>query len=347
MPNKPHSSHKINTPTETSNNPSSKFCCRKGLPILALILAIISLIMAAINAHCLKRVIHVIKADQEQQTLLVKGITEMQNTVRLQQTELDKALKRINVSQLTLAYQETAYLAKQSVYQLKLDNIEAASMLLQSAATRLEGISAPTSRSVKEKLTGILQLLKAREKIDRTVIMQQLEQLNQQVDALPLKTPSASGAKAPSTPSTSETGIWQNLRESWHFLGQLIIVRHHEQPVEPLLSVDQTFYLKQNLQLRLGEASLAVLYRDQGLYRTSMQIAKTWVKQFFNLNAKNTQAFINHIDNLLQMDVSIATPNVFTTLDSILRELNEQIDSVNKTSLALGSVKQGAEKKKA
>ena len=169
-------------------------------------------------------------------------------------------------------------------------------------------------------------MLKATKTVNRDELISQLDALKHQVEKLPLNLPEVSKAAAIET-KNDQSGFWQPVKESWGQIKQLMIIRHHDKPVEPLVTPLQDVYLKQNLQLQLEEASLAVLYRDPDLYRSSLQKINAWVKQFFNPRDKATQTFLETIHQLSQVNIETASPNVFGKLNEVLRELANQSDS--------------------
>ena len=61
------------------------------------------------------------------------------------------------------------------------------------------------------------------------------------------------------------------VREAWNDVRQLVRVQHMEKADVPILAPTQSFFLRENLKLRLIGARLALLTRDQASYKDDPQ----------------------------------------------------------------------------
>lgn len=301
---------------------------RKWLPVFACLLSIIAISISLWTARFLKNEIGNLKSGnavfETSLKKLQQQLPELQYEVRSQQDSINEWLKQTKTSKRNWIEREASYLVKQAIYQLKLNNLNSATELLSDAFNTLNTASFVEAGGIKNQLAEVVRVLKATKTVNRDELISQLGALKQQVEKLPLNLPEFSNLPATRMTKNDQSGFWRPLKESWEQIKQLMIIRHHDKPVEPLVAPLQDVYLRQNLQLQLEEASMAVLYRDPNLYHSCLQKIDAWVKQFFNPRDKATQAFLETIHQLSQVDIETASPNVFNKLNEILRELATQ-----------------------
>lgn len=319
--------------TDGSDKPteSVKKCpYKKWIPIFALLLSLIAIGIALAVGRCLWKEIQQLKSNN---VILENVVQKMQqelptleSTVKSQENSISEILNQTKASRAHWAYAEIAYLTQQAIYQLRLSNVDNAVGLLNDALGIFD-VSLPNNSPIENKLATTISTLKATPKIDRNALISQIDQLAQQVDTLPLNLPGSPNLSTASSVKNTTSGSWNFFKASWEQLKQLIVIRYHEKPTEPLITPQQDIYLKQNIQLQLEKASMAVLYRDATLYRSSLQKVNTWVKQFFNLRANSTQAFLKATDALSQINIAPTTPDVVTTLQGILNEVKPLLET--------------------
>jgi uroporphyrin-3 C-methyltransferase len=78
-------------------------------------------------------------------------------------------------------------------------------------------------------------------------------------------------------------GLWDGAR-------QLLRVSRIEQPEAALLAPEQSFFLRENLKLRLLNARLALLSRQTGSARADLLSANAWLGKYFDPASRKTQA---------------------------------------------------------
>ncbi|MBY0431377.1 MAG: uroporphyrinogen-III C-methyltransferase, partial [Rhodospirillales bacterium] len=77
------------------------------------------------------------------------------------------------------------------------------------------------------------------------------------------------------------------------------------------------FFLRENLRLRLLNARLALLSRDQWTYRKELKQAQDWIERYFDQREKSVQAAQTAIRQLSQAEINIALPNLNESLSAI------------------------------
>jgi uroporphyrin-3 C-methyltransferase len=97
----------------------------------------------------------------------------------------------------------------------------------------------------------------------------------------------------------------------------LIRIQRIDRPEPPLLTPDQTFFLRENLKLRLLTARIALLQRDEASYRADLQTADSWIKQHFDTHDPATQAALATLRQLSASGLVIQVPDISGTLNAI------------------------------
>ena len=82
----------------------------------------------------------------------------------------------------------------------------------------------------------------------------------------------------------------------------------------PLLTPGQAYFLRENLKLRLLNARLSLLTRDEAGYREDLRVAQAWIARYFDTRAKPTASAQAQLKQLAQATVSIEPPNLAESL---------------------------------
>jgi len=198
-------------------------------------------------------------------------------------------------------------------------NVRAALLALQLAENRLSRADRPQFLPVRRALTRDIERLKALPALDLPGLSLALDRLASSVDALPLafderaERPAAGkAAKAP------EEGYFERLGgEIWRELRQLVVVRRVDVPEPPLVPPPQAYFLRENLKLRLLNARLELLTRDEAGYREDLRAAQGWIQRYFDTRAKGTQAALAQLKQLSSASVSFEPPSIADSLEAV------------------------------
>jgi uroporphyrin-3 C-methyltransferase len=102
-------------------------------------------------------------------------------------------------------------------------------------------------------------------------------------------------------------------------LNKLIVFKKLDAPVEPLLSPEQTVYLKQNMRLLLEQAQLALLKKNQRLYEANLNKALAWIGTYFPTHEKPVQVIQEQMQALATRDIDPKLPEISGSL-SLLKQ---------------------------
>ena len=125
-----------------------------------------------------------------------------------------------------------------------------------------------------------------------------------QVDRLPPRgTPSLAEATTGEPAAPVQPGWRGWLDRIWQQLRPLVVIRQRTQSVEPLLTSSQTAMLRQQLQLQLQLAQLALLRGEPSIYHTSLDAALDLLDRQFDGNAAEVTALRATLRELTQQPI--------------------------------------------
>lgn len=197
--------------------------------------------------------------------------------------------------------------------------------LLKSADLILKETDDVSIYEVRKALAADIAALEAVPRLDTEGAFLQLGALNTQVDRLSL-VPITNKRELPAlleqiTPDSVSQSWTQGLKASWSDaidkFEQLIVIQHRDEPVEPLLSPEQHFFLQQNLHLMLEQAQLALLQRKQNAYDSALSKSENWIDTYFDPQDSTTNALLRGIAELKQLQVAPEIPDISGSLNTL------------------------------
>jgi len=195
-------------------------------------------------------------------------------------------------------------------------NVNAALAALQTADARLARADRPQFLPVRKALARDIEKLKSAPNIDLVGLAVKLDQVIASVPALPLPLDQPESSARETAPSGE--GFWTRLGSGvWGELKQLVQVRNLERQEAPLLAPSQAYFLKENLRLRLLNARLDLIERNQPLFRNDMQAAVAWLDRYFDPRSKQVQSAAANLKQLSSSGISIETPDIADSLAAV------------------------------
>jgi len=228
---------------------------------------------------------------------------------------------------------EAEYLIRLANHRLLLDrDVDTALAALATADARLRDTGDPALIPARKALAEDMAALRALPRVDRTGLSLQLSALARQAAALPLATPTperlaAAGEPdaAPETPAAegapaeADRPWWASLTEAWEILRGLIVIRQHDDPVQPLIPPEQRFFLTQNLVLQLEQARIALLRGEADIYRERVAQARAWVARYFDGADPAVVEALARLKDLAGRDIAPPLPEITRGLAAIAR----------------------------
>ena len=196
-------------------------------------------------------------------------------------------------------------------------NVRAALLALQLAEARLAKADRPQFLPVRRALARDIERLKSLPVLDIAAMSARIDALVAAVDSLPLAFEERS-APAKSESKAVEGGFWPRLgSELWAELKSLVVVRQMSTPEPPLLPPPQTYFLRENLRLRLLNARLSLLTRDEAGYREDLRAAQAWIARYFDPRSKQGADALAQLKQLSAASISFEMPTISESLDAV------------------------------
>ncbi|PLQ01519.1 fused uroporphyrinogen-III synthase HemD/membrane protein HemX [Cupriavidus pauculus] len=216
-------------------------------------------------------------------------------------------------------------------------NVQVALAALQSADARLARADKPQYNQLRRAIARDIARMKAVPDTDLTGAAIKLDESINQIDALPLLSgermldrvpgendkPAKADAKGASAPAA--TGNF--LTRTWDYvlaeLGQVIRVRKVDDTNALLLSGDQGWFLRENVKLRLLNARLALLSRNEPVFRNDLAAAQAMIGRYFDTRSRRVQGVLTLLKQSQASAVSVSLPTMAESLGA-LRALKKE-----------------------
>jgi uroporphyrin-3 C-methyltransferase len=243
-------------------------------------------------------------------------------------------LSRVREDRLLAEIEQDVAIAAQ---QLQLaGNVEAALIALRGAEARLARSAQPQFLPLRTLIARDIERLKALPGADVSGIALKLDGILNAAGILPLAyeqrplpdsqetaAPSlADGASAAVLPVSVTNVDWQGmarrwLADLWQELRQLVRIERIDRPDPGLLAPRETFFLRENLRLRLLSARLALLARDNRSFQADLQQAGIWLERYFDTRAPAVEEARATLKELGRLDVVRVLPGLDETLAAV------------------------------
>jgi uroporphyrin-3 C-methyltransferase len=197
-------------------------------------------------------------------------------------------------------------------------NVRAALLALQLAESRLARADRPQFVPVRRALARDIDRLKALPAIDFAAMSLRLDGLVAAVDSLPLAFDERGERAAAKEVPADDRGFFVRLAsEVWNEVRQLVVVRRLDKSEPPLLPPSQAYFLRENLRLRLLNARLSLLTRDEAGYREDLKAANAWIQRYFDAKSRHTADALAQLKQLSATSISFEMPTISESLDAV------------------------------
>jgi uroporphyrin-3 C-methyltransferase/uroporphyrinogen III methyltransferase/synthase len=221
-------------------------------------------------------------------------------------------------------------------------NVQGALIALANADRSLSRSDKPQFINIRRAIARDIEKLKALPAVDQAGVALRLDNVIAQVDALPLlsdEKPALPAAGAPALPAPRArargkqapapepapltlgervTSTWRNWsHEMWDDIRQLIRVRSVDTPEALMLSPNQAWFLRENLKLRLLNARLALLSRNEATFRDDLNTAQDMLLKYFDTRARGTQTVQAALRQVQANNVAIDMPDLADSLNAV------------------------------
>ena len=294
----------------------------------------------ASNAETAQAVRDIQEAAKELQVKV--GVLENRQTeAQSQQAALEQMYQDISKNRDEWALSEIEQVLSTASQQLQLaGNVQGALIALQNADRSLSRSDKPQFITIRRAIARDIDKLKALPSVDQPGIALRLDNVISQIDALPLLSdekpaepiapsrvnpPRTTAGKAAAVPAPPVPGVgqritdtWRNWsHEMWDDIRQLIRVRTVDNPDALMLSPSESYFVRENLKLRLLNARLALLSRNEGTFRDDLSSAQQMLVKYFDTKARSTQAAQALLRQVQANNVTIDVPDLSESLNAV------------------------------
>jgi len=251
------------------------------------------------------------------------------NESQAQQASLDALYRDLAPSRDELALTEIEQILVLASQQLGLaGNVQAALNALQVADSKIAQLDRPQFGPLRRALAHDIDRLKAVPYVDVAGISIRIDQVVASIDMLPL----ARDERIPPSPppaSPADESAWHRLlRELWAQIGDVVRIEVTNRPAAPLVTPEQSFFLRENLRLHLLSARIALLSRDDLSFKADLQAATAWLRKYFDPTAKPVQAAIATLTQQAAVTMPGEIPDLSRSLEAVrvLKAAGERVE---------------------
>lgn len=236
--------------------------------------------------------------------------------------------------------EETLTVASQ---QLQLaGNVQGALTALQNADTTLSRSDRPQFIAIRRVIEHDIDKLRALPSVDVSGNVLRLDSLINMVDSLPLLAdekaappprldakpvdrgprlvPNRGGGThevQPGLLERADDAVRYGVAEAWQEFQELVRVRRVDQPDALLLSPSQSYFVRENLKLRLLNARQALLGRQEEIYRSDLVRAEDTLDKYFDTRSRQTVAALTLLKQIEATNTVVALPTLADSLNAV------------------------------
>jgi uroporphyrin-3 C-methyltransferase/uroporphyrinogen III methyltransferase/synthase len=272
------------------------------------------------------------------------GVLEgRQQEAQAQQLALEQLYNDMSKNRDEWALAEIEQVLSTASQQLQLaGNVPGALIALQNADRSLSRSDKPQFITIRRAIARDTEKLKALPSVDSVGLAVRLDNVIAQVDALPMLSdatptlPAAPARKAaarrkgapepapaPVEPAADTwlgrvQGAWSSWTgEMWTDVRQLLRVRTVENPEAMMLAPEHAYFLRENLKLRLLNARMALLSRNEAAFRADLLAAQEQLVRYFDTRASQTQRVQALLRQVQGSNLAIEMPTLADSLNAV------------------------------
>jgi len=252
------------------------------------------------------------------------AVTEARlSEVSLQRTQLEELMQSLSRSRdenLVVDIESSVRLAQQQA-QLT-GSVEPLLAALKTAELRVNRAAQPRLTPVQRAIARDVARIKATALADTPALLVKLDELVALADELPVANavplPRSNNDTLKRKPEETVTNWWMRMGQLvGNELRGLVRVSRIENPEAALLSPDQSFFLRENLKLKLLNARLGLLSRQIDAVRADLAAASVALGRYFDASSRKTQTATAVLQQVRGQMKALELPRVDDTLAAL------------------------------
>jgi len=288
---------------------------------------------------------HLVQESSRELQAKVTVLESRQQEAQSQQLALEQLYQDLSKNRDEWALTEIEQVLSTASQQLQLaGNVPGALIALQNADRSLSRSDKPQFITIRRAIAKDTEKLKALPNVDSVGVALRLDNVIAQIDSLPmlsddkLALPAAPEKKARAKPvldkhgkpvavaAEPESAPWlQSLQgawtgwssEMWADVRQLIRVRSVANPDALMVSPAQAYFMRENLKLRLLNARMALLSRNETAFRADLIAAQDALVKYFDTRARATQGAQALLRQVQSSNLAIEMPTLSDSLNAV------------------------------
>ena len=258
-----------------------------------------------------------------------------------QQLALEQLYQDLSKNRDEWALAEIEQVLSTASQQLQLaGNVQGALIALQNADRSLSRSDKPQFITIRRAIAKDTEKLKALPSLDLVGVALRIDNVIAQVDTLPMLADAKPAPPAPPVRARHMDGLKPDAKPvglpppesllaraqaTWRAwsdemladMRQLIRVRQVTTPDALMISPEQAYFLRENLKLRLLNARLALMARNEAAFRTDLLAAQDALAKYFDGRAAGTQAAQALLRQVQANNVAIDMPSLSDSLNAV------------------------------
>ncbi len=272
----------------------------------------------------------------------VGALENRQSETQSQQLALEQLYNDLSKNRDEWALTEIEQVLSTASQQLQLaGNVPGALIALQNADRSLSRSDKPQFITIRRAIGRDMEKLKALPSVDSTGVALRLDAVIAQIDALPML--SDEKPALPAAPEKARKPVlvrnaagklvgppapeplllqvrngfdtWSG--DMWNDVRQLIRIRRVDTPEALMLSPTQSYFLRENIKLRLLNARMALLSRNETAFRNDLIAAQDGLAKYFDTRARATQTAQSLLRQVQASNLAIDMPTLSDSLTAV------------------------------
>ena len=239
--------------------------------------------------------------------------------------QLQKAYQELLKGRINWLVDEAESMLNTASQQLMLSgNLQGAVSVLEHIDSRLSRFEQPELIPIKQAISNDLAALKNRPYVDISATALRIDRLETGISGLPLVLDGVLKPGVAPVEAANSGTWWENTWEkSLNALKGLVEVRHLDSNDAMLISPEQTYFIRENLRLRLLDARIALLQHNGEVYQSDLNNVEATVKQYFDSKSPATQSWLKELAELKALDVRMISDDSLKASLSAVRAYQE------------------------
>ncbi len=201
-------------------------------------------------------------------------------------------------------------------------NVDLLLAALKTADQRIGRAAQPRLTPLQRAIVRDIDRIKTKTIADTPSLLIKMDELIRLADELPAANaapqPSGTGESLHRKPEEELGDWWLRLWDSvQNEVRGLVQVSRIDAPEAVLISPEQTFFLRENLKLRLLNARLGLLARQAEWVNGDLESATTTIERYFAISTRRVQTAKNLLEQLRSQTKNLEVPRVDDTLAAL------------------------------